>query len=100
MLSEINVEELGQLASYNVPFGDYVFSPAITKDEKGFIIRILTGFRNTPRGKSGEWNYFYADLNGVIIESPRGYAKQFNKKRILDIEQKFKEYENKRINHY
>lgn len=52
-------------------------------------------------GLKSEWEYFDLDKTGLIISSPRGMAKQFNKKvRIIDMDEMLKAYKDKRINQY
>ena len=94
---KIDIKELGDLASYTV-FGE--FSPAITKEEGGYSIRILKAVRRTLNMRQVEWEHFFTDLDGIITKSPYGWGKKFNKKQIKDIEKEYKKYENKRINHF
>ena len=74
--------------------------PAVFKKENGtFGIRIKIGESWKGNNISSNWDYFELDNNGLIITSPRGYAKQFNQKvKIIDIEKMVEEYKNKIVN--
>lgn len=78
--------------SYRV-FGK--FSHGINKGSSGrYSIRIDKGSStNFLSGQTTQsWDYFELDKDGLIISSPRGMAKYYNKKvRIIDIEERFKE---------
>jgi len=83
---------LKYLASYCV-FGNQSF--AVGKDKDSYFIRVIKSLGYSKR----EWEYFSLDSSGLITESPRGMAKQFNKKiRIIDMEDMVNEYKGKIIN--
>ncbi len=75
------------------------FSSAVFKNENNtYGIRIKTGESWRGTNTSYEWDYFGIDSTGLITSSPRGLAKQFNKKvRIIDIEKQVEEYKDKTI---
>lgn len=55
--------------------------PPVHKSESGWTIRILVGESWGMGGsRNTKWDYFRTDLDGVIKESPRGFAKEYNKK--------------------
>ncbi len=98
-IKEISFDEFTckhKLSSMRV-FGK--FSPAVFKNDNGYGIRIKTGESWHGTNTTYEWNYFELDATGLIISSPRGLAKEFNKKvRITDIEKQVEEYKDKTIN--
>lgn len=74
--------------------------PAVFKNEKngtyGIRIKVSESWRGNNVSES--WDYFELDENGVITKSPRGYAKEFNKKvKIVDISEAVKKYKEKVI---
>lgn len=86
---EINVEQLPfELASYNF-MGR--FCPAVTTNS----IRILKGSSHSLGGNTTTtYDYFKLNSDGVIIQSPRGYAKEYNKKvKIINMEEAIKKYD-------
>ncbi len=84
---------LDRLASYCV-LGNQ--SNAVNKKEVGYSIRIFVSI-----GMKNEWQYFELDTAGLILESPRGMAKQFNKKiRIVNMDEMVEAYRDKKINQY
>lgn len=47
-----------------------------------------------------EWDYFELDKKGVVVRSPHGLAKEFNRKiQITDIEKAVEDYKFVKINH-
>lgn len=72
------------LASYW--FGEK-FCPAIFKQDKGgYGIRIKAGGSWRGQRVTAVYDYFALDDTGLIISSPRGLAKEYNKRvRIVDI---------------
>ena len=85
-----------RIASYNV-LG--TFSPAVFKREKGYCIRIIEGQVIRGNNTTMQWNYFDLDEAGMIIKSPRGMAREFNKKvRITDIDQAVESHKDVVIN--
>ncbi len=95
-VKEIKYEEfplLKYLASYNVMGCQ---SNAVHKNEGGgYGMRIVKSLGYQRR----EWEYFELDDTGLILKSPRGMAKQFNKKiRITNMDEMLKEYKGKIIN--
>lgn len=74
------------VAAYEL--GGKVFPP-VCKDENGkYHIRIKTGMSVRGRYVSYSYDYFVLDETGLIIQSPRGLAREYNKKvRIIDIAQ-------------
>lgn len=95
----------GDLASYRVMSQ----SPAVyekrhyeTKELTGYGIRILESHMNTRRGyNTASWSYFETDVTGLVVESPRGMAKDFNKRiRYIDMPAAVEFYKDKIINQY
>ena len=70
---------------------------AVFKKENGtYGIRIKTGESWRGKNVTENWDYFDLDEVGLITTSPRGHAKEFNKKvRIIDIEDAVEEYKDK-----
>ena len=69
-------------------------SDAVNKKEKGYSIRIFVCI-----GLKSEWQYFELDTTGLIVESPRGMAKEFNKKmRITNMDKMVEIYKDKKLN--
>jgi hypothetical protein len=69
-------------------------NPAISKNDKGYRIRVLKGQScNSINGnQSISMGYFETDETGLVTSSPRGFAKQFNKKvQIRDIAEAFRD---------
>ena len=84
---------LNRLASYYI-FGKQ--SDAVNKKEEGYSIRIFVSI-----GMKSEWQYFELNTTGLIIKSPRGMAKEFNKKvRITNMDKMVEEYKGKKLNQY
>ena len=78
------------------------FSPAVFKQQhSGYGIRISKGGSWSSNGsRSCSFDYFELDDTGLITDSPRGMAKQFNNKvRITDISAACDKYKEERINH-
>lgn len=105
-VTEITLEQfdfVDKLASYRI-FGNW--SPAIYEekdnegDVSGYGLRIIVGLSTTIRGdRSYKWDYFKTDATGLILTSPRGLGKPYNKKvRITDLPQAVIEYKDKHIN--
>jgi hypothetical protein len=77
----IELDRLGvthKLASYS--FGYNHFSPAIGRNSggKGWYVRILAGQSWRGSTVNTSWDYFKTDDSGLIVESPRGMASQYN----------------------
>lgn len=89
-----------QLASYSFSYSH--FSPAVGRESggKGWYIRIIKDSYHSRSGTTRtSWEYFKTDDTGLIIESPRGMAPQFNKRvRITDLEAMTEKYKEKRLN--
>ena len=98
-MKEITFEQFplkDQIASYNV-LGK--FSPAVMKRDDGYCIRIIKGKSFLGSHTTMNWDYFDLDDSGMITTSPRGMAKQFNRKiRITDIAEAVEEYKETVIN--
>jgi hypothetical protein len=91
-ISYKSIESRFQLGSYY--FGK--FCPAIYEGNNGYGIRIKTGQSRNQKGQSFTYDYFELDKTGLIITSPRGSAKEFNKKvRIVDIKEGIEKYKEK-----
>ena len=86
---------LKYLASSN-PFGKQFY--AVWEDTEGnYNIRIIKSLGHTRK----EWEFFELDKTGLILKSPRGMAKQFNKKiRITNMKEMLEEYKDKIINQF
>lgn len=83
-ISYRDIEKRFQLAGYF--FGEK-FCPAIFKQDKGgYGIRIKAGGSWRGQRVTAVYDYFALDDTGLIIASPRGLAKEYNKRvRIVDI---------------
>lgn len=101
----INFEQLGytqDLASYSFGYGH--FSPAVGRESggKGWYIRILQGRSFSRSGTTRtSWEYFKTDDTGLIIESPRGLASQYNGRvriSVKSLERATEKYKDKRVN--
>jgi len=94
MLREIKFESfpyLNRLASYFI-FGKQCDAVYKKEDEYGIRIFKTIGMKNA-------WDYFCLDETGMITQSPRGMAKQFNKKiRITNMDEMVEAYKGKRVN--
>lgn len=61
--------------------------PAVTKTgDSGYQIRILASRTVHGLDTTDKYDYFELDADGVIVKSPRGYAKVYNKLRVRDID--------------
>lgn len=71
-----------------------------TNELLGYGIRILESRMDTRRGyHTTSWSYFKTDTTGLVIESPRGMAKQFNKRiRYTDMPAAVEFYKDKILN--
>ena len=90
------LEHQFQLASYT--FSGEHCSP-VNKGKYHYSIRVLGGQNiNYNSGTtSTKWDYFETTKEGLITKSPRGYAKEYNKKiRITDLDKRIEEYEKDR----
>ena len=95
---------LSELASYHLGR----FCPAVHEESRwgdeavnrGYGIRIIDSRMNSRRGyETLSWEYFKADPTGLIVESPRGMASQFNKKlRITNMPAFVEAYRDKILN--
>ena len=84
-----------KLASYSLGINFY---PAISKDNFGYSIRVI--IYSNFNGKTA-WDYFKTDLTGLVIESPRGRAKDYNKKiRFTNLEELLEEFKEKKVNQF
>jgi len=96
---EISYKHFERFDLASMSFGG--FRPAIFKSSdssRGFGIRIRTGRGWRGDTQSENWDYFELDSTKLIISSPRGMAKQYNKKcRVTDIEVGVEEYKEKSI---
>ena len=74
--------------------------PAVFRKDSGeFGIRIKTGESWRGERTIESWDYFDLNKDGLIIASPRGFAKQYNKKiKVIDIEKMVEEYKEKVVN--
>ena len=95
-VKEITHQEFGhrdRLASYNM-WGNH--SDAVMKKKDGYSIRLAVSI-----GMKSEWTYFELDTTGLIIQSPRGMAKCYNKRvRITDMDAMVSEFKGKVINQW
>lgn len=68
-------------------------NPPITKRKEGYSIRVLKSIERGWDGRQSiKMDYFETDLDGVILSSPRGMAKNYNKKvQIRDLADAFNE---------
>jgi len=75
------------------------FSPAIFKREKGYGIRIKTGSGIRGMNYNVAYDYFTLDETGLIVISPRGMAKKYNKHiRITNMDEMVELYKEWHIN--
>jgi hypothetical protein len=64
------------------------YSPGILKTKDGYQIRIKTSHMVRGGLEKLQFDYFKLDSTGLIVESPRGEGKEYNRKvRIVDIAQ-------------
>jgi len=84
------IENRFQLAGYYWFDGSYK-APVIEKDG-GYQIRVLA--RETTRGRNTttKYDYFELDADGIIVSSPRGYAKEFNRKQVTGLTEAVAKY--------
>jgi hypothetical protein len=80
------------------------FQPAVFKKSEGngYGIRILrsSSYNNFSGTRRTSWEYFYTDDTGLITESPRGLASEYNGRyRVSGLEEAVEAYKDKRINH-
>jgi hypothetical protein len=60
--------------------------PAVTrKDDGTYQIRVLMSRITRGADVTDKYDYFELDADGVIVRSPRGYARTYNKLRVRDI---------------
>lgn len=96
-IKEITLQQL-PFRPVSMFFGE--LRPAVFEKDNGeYGIRIKTGEGWHGNNVTETWDYFDLDRTGLIIASPRGFAKDYNKKvRIIDIEKMVKEYKDKVVN--
>lgn len=62
--------------------------PAVGREADGtYQIRVLMSRITRGANTTDKYDYFELDADGVIIKSPRGYAKAYNKIRVRDIDE-------------
>jgi len=75
------------------------WSPAIGMRGDGYYIRVLTGYSHQGNNISSTYGYYNLDSTGLILESPRGQAKTWNKRvRINGMETIVEKYKDWHIN--
>lgn len=76
----IEIEDEFRLSSYW--FGS-TWCPAVDRRENGgYQIRVLAGETTRGLDTTTSYDYFYLDPEGIILATPRGYAKDFKPGRI------------------
>lgn len=68
--------------------------PAISKSASGYRIRVLKGhsYNSFTTERRLTMDYFALNNEGIITASPRGFAKEYNKKvKVRDIEKAYQE---------
>ncbi len=78
-----SIESEFELVSYR--WFDGKWCPAVFEKDGGYEIRILAGRSYRGRDVIDRYDYFELNAEGVIVKSPRGYAKAYNKLRVRDI---------------
>lgn len=59
-------------------------NPPISKNKDGYSIRVLKSHKQDWSGNQHfKMDYFRTDIEGLVIESPRGMAKEYNNKVII-----------------
>lgn len=61
-------------------------APVVFKKDGVWSIRVLLGSLFQDGKHELDWGYFKTDKDGVITESPKGYAKEYNGTKITDLE--------------
>lgn len=84
------IENRFQLAGYYWFDGSYK-APVIAKDG-GYSIRVLMGETTRGHNTTTKYDYFQTDADGIILASPRGYAKEFNKKQVTGLAEAVEKY--------
>lgn len=85
-ITEMHIDNLPFTLGYQYPVKHI---PPVHKDpETGkWSIRIEKSVTQTGATTHWNWDYFKTDPDGLIVESPRGFAKQYNKRvRITGLE--------------
>lgn len=54
--------------------------PPVHKSDGKWTIRVIVGQSSYGSSNRISWDYFHCDLDGLVIDSPRGYSKEFNKR--------------------
>jgi hypothetical protein len=76
------IEARFELASYW--FGDK-WCPAVDRGESGcFGIRVVKSSFRSGNSSRFSYDYFKLDADGMVMEAPRGYAKEFKPGRVVD----------------
>lgn len=85
------IEDRFKLAGYYWFDGSYK-APVTENENGGYQIRVLMGETTRGRDTTTKYDYFEIDADGVIVSSPRGYAKEFNKKQITGLTEAVAKY--------
>jgi hypothetical protein len=60
--------------------------PAVDAGGDGYQIRVVKNDTRTGSSQTTSYDYFRLDSTGLVVESPRGYAKDYTKRvRVVDI---------------
>ena len=79
-----SIEADFELISYRWFTGKWC--PAVTrKDDNTYQIRVLMSRITRGADVTDKYDHFELDADGVIVRSPRGYARTYNKLRVRDI---------------
>jgi hypothetical protein len=77
------IEDRFDLAGYYWLDGSYK-APVAEKDG-GYLIRVQMGETTRGRDTTTKYDYFELDADGIIVSSPRGHAKEFNRKQVVGL---------------
>lgn len=83
------IELMFRLAGYYLS-GNY--KPPVFKDGAGYGIWVLALRTSTPRTTTTSYGYFEISADGIVTASPRGWAREFNRKRITSLPEALEKY--------
>jgi hypothetical protein len=84
------IEARFQLAGYHWFDGSY--KPPVARKGDGYQIRVLIGETTRGRDTTTKYDYFNTDADGIVVSSPRGYAKDYNKTQITGLAEAVEKY--------
>lgn len=83
------IERTFRLASY---YWGGAYKPPVFRSGAGFGIRVLARQTSTLRTTSTSYDYFEINADGIVTASPRGWAKEFNRKQITGLAEALEKY--------